>query len=71
MPSTNTMPGNIGSHAVSLKVGTVISPANFAIFQSPATIETYLLANGYTQVQLNSMGYNDQVYAARLNLNLF
>jgi hypothetical protein len=71
MPSTSLSPGNIGAHTVSLKAGTTISPANFAIFQSPATMETYLLANGYTQLQLNSMGYNDQTYAIRLKLNLF
>jgi hypothetical protein len=47
--------------------------ANTSKVSTPATyndrnsMETYLLAHGYTQAQLNSMNINDLVYATKLS----
>lgn len=37
-----------------------------ATYNDRTALETYLLANGYTQAALNRMTLNDCVYAARL-----
>lgn len=47
--------------------GTTATPlTNPADFQSLGTIETKLLANGYSQSTLNVMTLNDKIYALRL-----
>lgn len=45
---------------------TAIPAATAARFQNVATLQTYLLANGYTATQLSTMSKNDLVYAAKL-----
>jgi hypothetical protein len=45
-----------------------VSAGNYSIFQSIQTVETYLLANGYTQATLDKMNKNDKIYAARLKI---
>ena len=42
--------------------------ANYAALQTINTMEVYLLANGYTQSQLNTMTKNDKIYAYRLKI---
>lgn len=44
--------------------GSVATPANY---DSNETMDTRLLALGYTQTQLDSMTNNDKVYAIRLS----
>lgn len=43
-----------------------IPTASYTESQNIDTLETYLLANGYTQATLNSMNKNDKIYAYRL-----
>ena len=44
--------------------GSVATPANY---DSQASLDTRLLALGYTQKKLDGMTHNDKVYAVRLN----
>lgn len=60
----------LGSKAVNLKAGQTISPANYAIFQSIATLRTYLATQGYTAAQLDTMLKTDLIFAARKKLNI-
>lgn len=50
---------------VSLKTGQAVDATNYARFQNLTTLETYLLANGYTQATLDKMTKNDKIMAAR------
>lgn len=45
---------------------TVIQASNYLDL---ATMENYLLANGYSQATVNVMNWNDKVYAMRLLLD--
>lgn len=42
-----------------------ISAGNYAAMQNLTTLETYLLANGYTQAALDKMTKNDKIMAYR------
>lgn len=61
---------NLGGTRINLKQGQTISAPNAAIFQSIDTLDTYLLANGYTAASLAPLGKQDKVFAARIKLGL-
>ena len=42
-----------------------VAAASYTEAQSIDSLEVYLLANGYTQAQLNVMSKNDKIYAYR------
>ncbi len=71
MPNVvNPSPGQIGHGNIIIKSGQSMSPSNYAVFQSETTLETFLLANGYTAAMLKPLGYNDKVYADRIKMGL-
>lgn len=43
-----------------------VAAGTYTEAQNINTLEVYLLANGYTQVQLDKMTKNDKIYAYRL-----
>lgn len=59
-----------GNQNLALKNGQSISAANLPKFQSINSLETHLLANGYTQAKLNAMSKNDMIFAARKTVSL-
>lgn len=59
-----------GVSALPLKKGQAISQANFPKFQTLASLNAYLLTQGYTQDKLDVMGKNDMIFAARKKLSL-
>lgn len=59
-----------GGTSLNLKKNQSISAANLGKLQSVESLETHLLANGYTQAQLNKMTKNDMLFAARKSLSL-
>lgn len=64
--------GVLGGHkpANSTAARNAITAANFDKFQSISAMRTYLLANGYTNAQLDIMDRNDMSYACRKKLGL-
>lgn len=64
--------GVLGGHkpANSTAARSAITTANFDKFQSIDAMRTYLLANGYTNAQLDIMDRNDMGYACRKKLGL-
>lgn len=54
---------NVSSKAMNQTAARNIPAATAARFQNIATMRTYLLANGYTNAQLDIMTANDMRYA--------
>ena len=63
-------PGQVGGTNFVLKAGVTISPAQAAVYQDDTTLETFLLANGYTAARLALLNHNDKVHAVRLKQGL-
>lgn len=65
MPNKDLRDNALGSTIAPIKSSNVVNAADFAVFQNIATMDTYLLTQGYTQAQLDIMTKNDKVYATR------
>lgn len=59
---------DLGRTRATMKASQSVSPTNYAIFQSRQTMETYLLANGWTQKNLDTQTHNDLVFEIRNKL---
>jgi hypothetical protein len=55
----------LGRANPALKSSQTVSAANYAIFQTRATMETYLLGQGFNQAYLDSLTDNDIVFQCR------
>lgn len=65
-----TQPGNVGQANIPIKSGQSLTTTQFSVFQNESTMETFLLANGYTEAMLVPLGTNDKIYACRVKMGL-
>jgi hypothetical protein len=61
---------NASATGLALKSSQTISTTNHAVFQTIATMKTYLTGQGYTAAQLQIMSKNDMIYACRQKMGL-
>lgn len=65
MPSLDLTGDNAGRTRFVLKSGQSVNATNHAIFQNMATMDTFLLANGWTQARLDKISKNDKIFECR------
>lgn len=65
MPQRDISTDHFSGNRITLKSTQSVDATTYARFQSIATLDTYLLGQGFTQATLDKMTKNDKIMEAR------